>query len=136
MWLLGEKGEKAFARLDGVEQQPVSRMFQPSGYFMMQDPGSKVVVDCGPLGYGTIAAHGHADALSIWASLGGAECLVDLATFVYQEDGDWRSYFRGTSAHNTIRIDRLDQSEMLGLFLWGEKLIPAFCIGKSRTNMI
>jgi hypothetical protein len=68
-----------------------------------------------------MAAHGHADALSIWASLDRQECLVDSGTFAYQEGGDWRSYFRGTSAHNTIRVDGCDQSEMLGPFLWGKK---------------
>ena len=120
-WLFGEEGERAFDNLDTVEQQPVSRMLQPGGYFTMEAPGSKALVDCGPLGYGPIAAHGHADALSIWASIDGEECLVDSGTFAYQEGDIWRSYFRGTSAHNTIRIDGFDQSEMLGPFLWGKK---------------
>ena len=57
MWLLGEKGEKAFARLDGGQHVFPGCFNQV--VTMMEDPGSKVVVDCGPLGYGTIAAHGH-----------------------------------------------------------------------------
>ena len=30
-------------------------------------------------------------------------------------------FFRGTAAHNTARVDRRDQSEMTGRFLWGSK---------------
>jgi len=121
MWLLGEEGKKAYDNLDTVEQKPISCKFEASGYVSMKSACSQVVMDFGPLGYGSMAAHGHADALSIWASIGGEECLVDSGTFAYQEGGIWRSYFRGTSAHNTIRIDGLDQSEMFGPFLWGKK---------------
>jgi hypothetical protein len=33
----------------------------------------------------------------------------------------WRDYFRGTSAHNTVRIDGLDQSVSGGRFMWLKK---------------
>ena len=33
----------------------------------------------------------------------------------------WRRYFRGTSAHNTVRIDGLDQSVSGGNFMWLRK---------------
>ncbi len=33
----------------------------------------------------------------------------------------WRAYFRGTSAHNTVRIDGEDQSEPGGKFMWLRK---------------
>jgi uncharacterized heparinase superfamily protein len=79
------------------------------------------MVDCGPLGYLGIAAHGHADALAIWLSIAGEECLVDPGTFSYGGAYHWRSYFRGTSAHNTVRVDGLDQSVSGGRFMWTRK---------------
>ncbi|HUQ10135.1 MAG TPA: heparinase II/III-family protein, partial [Steroidobacteraceae bacterium] len=75
----------------------------------------------GPLGYREIAAHGHADALSFTLSLGGVEMLVDPGTFAYHTEAQWRGYFRGTSAHNTVRIDGEDQSQPGGNFMWLRK---------------
>lgn len=81
----------------------------------------KGMVDCGPLGYLGIAAHGHADALALTLSVGGEECLVDPGTYSYWQESKWRDYFRGTSAHNTVRIDGLDQSVSGGRFMWLKK---------------
>jgi len=76
------------------------------------------VVDAGALGYGAIAAHGHADALSFTLSVGGREFLIDPGTYAYHTQERWRQYFRGTSAHNTVRVDGRDQSEQGGNFMW------------------
>jgi hypothetical protein len=81
----------------------------------------KGLLDCGPLGFLSIAAHGHADALALTLSVGGEECLVDSGTYSYWQDQKWRDYFRGTSAHNTLRIDGLDQSVSGGRFMWLRK---------------
>ena len=49
----------------------------------------------------SIAAHGHADALSFTLSVGGREFLIDPGTYAYHTQERWRQYFRGTAAHNT-----------------------------------
>lgn len=74
--------------------------------------------DGGPHGYLSIAAHGHADALSLELRHDGVELLVDPGTYCYQGDPFWRRYFRSTIAHNTLELDGLDQSEPGGPFLW------------------
>jgi hypothetical protein len=81
----------------------------------------KGMVDCGPLGYLGIAAHGHADALALTLSVAGEPCLIDPGTYSYWQDAKWRDYFRGTSAHNTVRIDGVDQSVSGGRFMWLRK---------------
>jgi hypothetical protein len=81
----------------------------------------KGMVDCGPLGYLGIAAHGHADALAITLSVAGEQCLVDPGTWSYWQAPAWRDYFRGTSAHNTVRVDGVDQSVSGGRFMWLRK---------------
>jgi hypothetical protein len=81
----------------------------------------KGLLDCGPLGYLGIAAHGHADALALTLSVAGEQCLVDSGTWSYGPAPKWRAYFRGTSAHNTVRIDGLDQSVSGGRFMWLRK---------------
>jgi heparinase II/III-like protein len=105
------------------------RAFPDGGYFVLGDKfggrdESLIVFDAGPLGYLSIAAHGHADCLSFTLSVGGQQVLLDPGTYCYHGDPPWRTYFRSTAAHNTIRVDSLDQSEMLGPFMWGRKAIP------------
>jgi hypothetical protein len=100
----------------------VRRAFAQGGYYILgrdfETPREvRIVADAGALGYLSIAAHGHADALSFTLSAGGKEILVDPGTYTYAA-GRWREYFRGTAAHNTVRIDGADQSLYGGSFLW------------------
>ena len=102
------------------------RGFPDGGYFLLgSNLGSaaevRLVVDAGPLGFLSIAAHGHADCLSMTLSVAGEELLIDPGTYCYHSQRDWRDYFRGTSAHNTVRIDGLDQSTISGPFMWDQK---------------
>ncbi|WP_229496406.1 heparinase II/III family protein [Massilia polaris] len=100
--------------------------FPDGGYLLFgRDFGAareiRGLLDCGPLGYLGIAAHGHADALSLTLSVAGEECLVDPGTYSYWQEKEWRDYFRGTSAHNTVRVDGVDQSVSGGRFMWLRK---------------
>jgi hypothetical protein len=81
--------------------------------------GSLVTVfDHGPLGFGMIAAHGHADALAIWLHWGDEPILVDAGTYLYHSGGANRDLFRGTSVHNTLELEGVDQSAIAGPFNW------------------
>ncbi len=85
------------------------------------DPEVLLTMDHGSLGFGSIAAHGHADALHITLRVAGVPILVDPGTYIYHGELKWRDYFRKTINHNTITIDGLDQSQMQGAFLWGKR---------------
>ncbi len=74
--------------------------------------------DGGPHGYLSIAAHAHADALSVEVRYGGVDILADPGTYCYRGEPAWRSYFRSTIAHNTIELDGRNQSGDGGPFLW------------------
>lgn len=80
-----------------------------------------MTVDHAELGFGSIAAHGHADALSITLSIDGEKFFIDPGTYIYHIKKEWRDYFRRTINHNTICIGNKDQSEMKGAFLWGKR---------------
>jgi hypothetical protein len=99
------------------------RQFTESGYYLLgtafDTPDEvRILVDAGPLGYLSIAAHGHADALSFTLGIGDREILVDPGTYAYHTEPAWRRYFRSTLAHNTVGIDGLDQSMQAGNFMW------------------
>lgn len=86
------------------------------------DEGRAVLAfDHGALGFGRLAAHGHADALSIQLYVDGEPVLIDPGTYVYNGDRKMRDSFRSTLAHNTVSIGGRNQSEALGPFLWGRR---------------
>lgn len=123
-WILPDAEKRYAALREGkCNRLDLPRAFPYGGYFVLgsalDTPGEiRIVVDAGPLGFGTIAAHGHADALTFTLSVSGTPFLIDPGTYSYHTDRRWRDYFRGTSAHNTVRIDGQDQSAIGGNFLW------------------
>jgi len=105
---------------------PVRQAFPVGGYYVLgcdfeTEKELRLIVDAGPLGYQTIAAHGHADALAFTLSVGGKEIFIDPGTYAYHTEEPWRQYFRGTAAHNTVRVDGHDQSTSGGKFMWVKK---------------
>ncbi len=119
LWLFGE-APSAGARLTE------SRLYPDGGYAVLHSERWQVLFDAGPLGLGSLAAHGHADALSVWASYLGEPLLIDAGTYAYHEDPEWRNHFRSTHAHNTLTLDNRSQSEILGAFLWGRRARAEF----------
>jgi hypothetical protein len=83
-------------------------------------PGNELWCRCdaGPHGHLSIAAHAHADALSVEVRHGGVDVLADPGTYCYHGDASWRAYFRSTLAHNTVEVAGRDQSRSGGPFLW------------------
>jgi hypothetical protein len=65
-----------------------------------------------------LAAHGHADALSFTLHVNDEPVITDCGTYAYHGESLWRNYFRGTRAHNTVRINAADQALARGPFLW------------------
>lgn len=126
-WLLGDEAENRFAELVRLPAHlPVRQAFPEGGYYVLgcdfEHPEEvRVVADAGPLGYLSIAAHGHADALSFTLSVAGREILVDPGTYCYHTEKAWREYFRSTAAHNTLTVDDLGQSVSGGNFMWLHK---------------
>ena len=98
-----------------------SATFRDAGYTIRRGTGAhrwRLVFDHGPLGMAPSCGHGHADALAVTLDLGGKPVLLDPGTFAYNMGAEWRRYFRGTRAHNTVTVDEADQSIQAGTFLW------------------
>jgi hypothetical protein len=99
-----------------------TQVFAEGGYTVTRRPTRQgtllFVFDHGPLGFGTIAAHGHADALSVWLHWGEEAILVDAGTYLYHAGGRDRDLFRSTRVHNTLVLAGADQSRIAGPFNW------------------
>jgi hypothetical protein len=102
-------------------KRPASRPahFADAGLTILRGPGEIWCrCDGGPHGFLSIAAHAHADALSVEVRHDGVDVLADPGTFCYHGQPEWRQYFRSTLGHNTLRLDGGDQSVSGGPFLW------------------
>ena len=86
--------------------------------------GDYLVADNGELGPERLPGHGHCDALSYELSLQGQRIVVDSGVEQYHEDETWRSFYRGTRAHNTVVVDRQEQSEIWGAFRVARRAKP------------
>ncbi len=96
-----------------------SRAFFDSGMVVFRRGDVCALFDAGPFGPWS-AGHSHADTLSLVVSRGGDEVLIDPGAYTYM-DAEWRDAFRGTAAHNTVRIDGQDQAVSAGPFRWTDK---------------
>jgi hypothetical protein len=101
------------------------RVFDDAGITLLRtspEDGPEIWCRCdgGPHGFLSIAAHAHADALSVEVRYDGVEVLVDPGTYCYHGEPQWRSWFRSTLAHNTLEVDGVDSSVEGGPFLWSD----------------
>jgi hypothetical protein len=115
-WLLAP-----LAHIENARETATAANTHESGLVVLRArPGTPAEIwcafDAGPLGYLSIAAHGHADALALELRYGGVPVLVDPGTYAYA--GPWRDWFRSTAAHNTIELGGASQSVSGGPFLW------------------
>jgi hypothetical protein len=94
-----------------------SRHFRDAGLVVLVSGILQIIFDAGPFGHGS-AGHSHSDALSLIIRFGEKEILTDPGTYTYTADPAWRAWFRGSKAHNTIRINGLDQAQPAGPFRW------------------
>jgi hypothetical protein len=122
IWLLGEQGVGEWDSFQ--EQQPdmSSTGLRSAGLYVMSGPSlaQQLVIHASP-NSGHAGGHSHADALSICLQSQGRALLVDPGTFTYAGDGLERDLFRGTSMHNTLRVDGVNQSEPAGPFGWKQR---------------
>ena len=106
-----------------VEGRPCQRpsRFADAGMTLLRTNGPNEIwcrCDGGPHGYLSIAAHAHADALSVEVRYAGIDILADPGTYCYHGEPAWRSYFRSTIAHNTAELAGRSQSSESGPFMW------------------
>ncbi len=124
IWLFGNPAVDALSKthLPQPTSAPLrSIAFPDGGLYVLADSDpylQAMLVDAGPQGVGR-SGHGHADALSVRLVMDGRRWLVDAGSGVYiSEDPADRNNFRGTGAHNTLRVDGADQAVADEPFSW------------------
>ncbi len=122
-WWLGAPASAPPAALSRAPE--ASQLFRDAGIAVMAAGDRQIVIKAGPFGEGS-GGHSHSDVLSLVARIGPREVLIDPGTYTYIADPEERNHYRGSAAHNTLRIDGRDQALPAGPFRWLEK--PATAI--------
>ena len=86
-----------------------------TGYLRAAYGRAVLFVDIGPLGPDYLPGHGHADTFTYELSIDSDRLIVDTGTSEYRL-GDERKRQRGTSAHNTLKLDGIDSSQVWSSF--------------------
>ncbi len=124
-FLFGSSGEATYESITETGISESSKFYTHEGHFLFRKVEGSLETylhfDAAPLGFLSIAAHGHADALSFTLNVDGQPVFVDPGTYTYHTEPEWRKYFIGTLAHNTIRVNRKDQAVSGGPTLWTKK---------------
>jgi hypothetical protein len=120
--MFGEKGRNVFDLLGDLNNIEGSVFYKKEGHYIFRKRknGEEIYLhfDTAPLGFLSIAAHGHADALSFVLHVDGQPVFIDSGTYTYHTEPEWRNYFIGTLAHNTVRINKKNQAVSGGPTLW------------------
>jgi heparinase II/III-like protein len=145
IWLFGNQAVEKLARAYSSPQaSPAahSLAFPDGGLYVLADSqplAQSMVVDAGPQGVGR-SGHGHADALSLRLTMDGRRWLVDSGSGVYiSKNPADRNTFRGTGAHNTMRVDEVDQAVADEPFSWTHiptTLAENWIVGKSFAYFV
>jgi len=107
----------ATAGSQGIPPQKRYVSFPDAGYYIQRSGWGNgktpfaqegfLIFDCGPLGDG---GHGHYDMLNVEIAAGGKPLLIDPGRYTYSEHPpNFRRWFKGTAAHNTVCVDGQDQ---------------------------
>jgi uncharacterized heparinase superfamily protein len=116
-WLFGAEGADRFAQVQPAPE-PGNVTLPDCGLTILRSGRRRVLIDHGPHGYLSLAAHAHADALRLDMSLGGEQLVVDPGVGSYFARPRLREAFRGTGFHATVLVDDIDSSQPGGPFLW------------------
>ena len=102
------------------------RIFE-SGYAIFENDDWFIRFDASPLGYLSMAPHGHLDALHISVSFRGQPVIIDPGTGAYYANKSVRDYLADWSAHNgphPVVPAGKEQPVRRGTFLWSTQHLP------------
>ena len=88
---------------------------EESGYRKFQKPDYECIVDVGNIGPDYIPGHAHSDTFNFVIHAKGQPFIIDTGISTYENDEN-RQRERSTSAHNTIEIGEVEQSEVWSSF--------------------
>lgn len=99
------------------------KQWRAGGYsvFRKERAAAILIFDHGPVGHLSIAAHGHADTLAVWFTVGRTPVFIDAGTTTYRRQDPLRDALRKTGVHNTLAVAGASSSVPSDSFNWSLK---------------
>lgn len=94
-----------------------------SGYRKISHPNYECIIDIGHIGPNYIPGHAHSDTFSFVLYSKGEPFIIDRGISTYNPN-ERRKIERSTSAHNTVKISKYEQSEMWASFRVARRTYP------------
>lgn len=114
LWLIGPDALERWSHLDVREMERAA----DTAPGLVARTDSTPQADYAFFRCGGMSRHTHADALHLDIVVEGTPVLVDGGPGSYNGANEWRNYFRGTAAHNTLVVDGEPQAEPHRAFRW------------------
>jgi uncharacterized heparinase superfamily protein len=108
---------------------------EASGYVRLRSGPFWVIFDAAEIGPSYLPGHGHADILSLEASLDGQRLLTNSGTSSYADDAA-RHDERSTAAHATVEIDGQNSSEVWASFRVGRRAHPFDVVTGTEAGLL
>ncbi len=121
-----------FDYAERLDVQPDRRALSESGYVRLENARAVVLFDAAPIGPDYQPGHAHADTLSFELSVDGRRAIVNSGVSTYEINAERRAQ-RSTTAHNTVRIDGQDSSEVWSAFRVARRARPLHVRTDHRT---
>jgi hypothetical protein len=112
------KDLRMYARRLGIEQQETE--LGESGYVQVKAEKFEWFIDVGNVGPDYIPGHAHSDTFSFILHVHDKPVIVDTGISTYEEC-DRRVEERSTAAHNTVKINEIEQTEVWKSFRVGRR---------------
>ncbi len=120
---LAPSSKELFGYADCLNLRFAEKKLKSSGYRMVREQKYELFIDIGKIGPDYIPGHAHSDTLNFILYVKQQPFIVDTGTSTY-ENSKIRQYERGTSAHNTVQIGKVEQSEVWHSFRVARRAYP------------
>ena len=120
--LFGKNAEEDFQKLESLGDAEKSVFYRKSGHYIFRKRNADKEIymhfNAAPLGFLSIAAHGHSDALSFLMHVDGYPIFIDSGTYTYHTEKEYRKYFVSALAHNTICVNQKNMADFVFPTMW------------------
>lgn len=110
---------------------PKKIQLKDCGYRKYKSTNYEIIVDIGNIAADYIPGHAHSDVLHFVLHYDGYPLLVDTGISTYEKN-NLRTKERSTTAHNTVKIGEMEQSDVWGGFRVGRRAKIVHISEKSR----
>lgn len=99
-------------QMETADNKIESKSFADSGIYVMRSKDIYISIITRNKDKNKFQPHKHNDIFSFELTLGKENFIIDSGTYCYTSNPTLRNYFRSTEAHNTVKINDIEQQDL------------------------